>query len=66
MTLGWTRYCSDFGPMGAAPHAEETSGRAGRKDAYMAWDRQRISLGERFPWKRIRRSIFLPLVVACV
>lgn len=47
MTLGWTRYAAEFGPMEPHNHAEETIIVTGCKGAYMRCGPEKDRLGER-------------------
>ena len=51
MTVGWTRYSSEFGPMEPHSHAEETVIVSAAKDAYVRVGPQKDCLGERIPLK---------------
>jgi len=61
MTLGWTRYCSDFGPMEPHHHAEETVVVLDAKDAYMRVGPAKDQLGERIPLEADTAVHFPPL-----
>ena len=45
MTLGWTRYSAEYGPMEPHHHAEETIIVTAAKDAYMRFGPEKDPLG---------------------
>lgn len=61
MTLGWTRYAAEFGPMQPHNHAEETIIVTDCKDAYMRFGPAKDQLGERIPLEPDMAVHFPPL-----
>lgn len=61
MTLGWTRYSAEFGPMEPHHHAEETVVVTAADRAYMRFGPEKDRLGERIPLEPDMAVHFPPL-----
>ncbi|MGI6083943.1 MAG: hypothetical protein ACOYIF_00700 [Acetivibrionales bacterium] len=61
MTLGWTRYSAEYGPMEPHQHAEETIIVTAADRAYVRFGPEKDKLGERIPLEPEMACHFPPL-----